>query len=95
MNRYQGNKEIEFIHEWMGNPPGSKIKMFEGMATILIERGTAKEVNQPGGKVMEPDSDEGADRKDEGVKKTSEQAEKKELRRPPKDKQVKSPKKSK
>lgn len=95
MNRYQESKEIEFIHEWMGNPPGSKIKMFKGMATILIERGTAKEVDQPGGIRSGPDSEEGTGRKDDGVKKTSEQAEKKELRRPPKDKQVKSPKKSK
>lgn len=95
-DRLEG-REVEFVHEWMGNPPGSRRKLYKWVADDLIYRGTAKDVeeesNLRGGKA-EP---EGVVKRLEGN--TGEEelgAQKiKSLRQPPKDKMVKEAAKSK
>lgn len=95
-DRLEG-KEVEFVHEWMGNPPGSRKKLYKWVADDLIYRGTAKDVEVDrdlrGGKaepVDEVNRLEGVKGEDElGAQKI------KSLRQPPKDKMVKAPSKSK
>lgn len=95
-NRLEG-KEVEFIHEWMGNLPGSRKKLYKWVADDLIYRGTAKEValdnDLRGGKAEPLDGVKRLER-NKGEEELGAQKIK-SLRQPPRDKMVKAPSKSK